>query len=207
MSIVFPCCQDGNMCGNLMDSDCQSPGKWSGSEATNLTVEHGQWGSRWKVSGSHGMSPSYCRHIMWCFPFQKTSCEQQSEIIQFDVYHIFYEIEQIKQRKMPNFRRFTWPPRLVIEETIWKAVPEHYRRLDRCLKRIGVEGLPLDASILKVSSWMGGAVPALPQDATGHMIFGALAWLNMKGCSGHDEAEKTCWSDLGVRKNRAPNHP
>eukprot|EP00438_Fugacium_kawagutii_P035626 Skav226840 [mRNA] locus=scaffold1741:224185:235159:- [translate_table: standard] len=46
--------------------------------------------------------------------------------------------------------------KLVIEESIWKAVPEHYRRLDRCLKRIGVEGLPLDASILKVSSWMGG---------------------------------------------------
>ena len=60
---------------------------------------------------------------------------------------------------MPNFQRFTWLPRLVIEETIWKAVPEHYRRLDRCLKRVGVEGLPLDASILKVSSWMGGALP------------------------------------------------
>ncbi|CAK9020345.1 unnamed protein product [Durusdinium trenchii] len=45
---------------------------------------------------------------------------------------------------------------LVIEETVWKAVPEHYRRLDRCLKRIGAEELPFDCSLLKMSSWMGG---------------------------------------------------
>jgi len=45
---------------------------------------------------------------------------------------------------------------LVIEETVWKAVPEHYRRLDRCLKRIGAAELPFDASLLKMSSWMGG---------------------------------------------------
>ncbi|CAJ1361517.1 unnamed protein product [Effrenium voratum] len=45
---------------------------------------------------------------------------------------------------------------LVIEDTVWKAVPEHYRRLDRCLKRIGAEGLPQECSILKMSSWMGG---------------------------------------------------
>lgn len=45
---------------------------------------------------------------------------------------------------------------LVIEETVWKAVPEHYRRLDRCLTRIGASPLPFDASILKMSSWMGG---------------------------------------------------
>ena len=31
------------------------------------------------------------------------------------------------------------------QETVWKAVPEHYRRLDRCLKRIGAEELPFDA--------------------------------------------------------------
>eukprot|EP00435_Cladocopium_sp_Y103_P060225 s990_g22.t1 len=41
-------------------------------------------------------------------------------------------------------------------ETVWKAVPEHYRRLDRCLTRIGASPLPFDASILKMSSWMGG---------------------------------------------------
>ena len=33
-----------------------------------------------------------------------------------------------------------------LKETVWKAVPEHYRRLDRCLKRIGAAELPFDAS-------------------------------------------------------------
>ncbi|CAJ1358895.1 unnamed protein product, partial [Effrenium voratum] len=45
---------------------------------------------------------------------------------------------------------------LVIEDTVWRAVPEHYRRLDRCLRRIGADGLPMNCSILKMSSWMGG---------------------------------------------------
>ena len=45
---------------------------------------------------------------------------------------------------------------LVIEDTVWKAVPEYYRRIDRCLRRIGQPQLPYGASILKMSSWMGG---------------------------------------------------
>jgi len=45
---------------------------------------------------------------------------------------------------------------LVIEDTVWKAVPEYYRRIDRCLRRIGQPQLPYGASILKLSSWMGG---------------------------------------------------
>ena len=45
---------------------------------------------------------------------------------------------------------------LVIEDTVWKAVPEYYRRIDRCLKRIGQPPLPYGASLLKMSSWMGG---------------------------------------------------
>ena len=40
------------------------------------------------------------------------------------------------------FEGFPWIP---CQETVWKAVPEHYRRLDRCLKRIGAEELPFDA--------------------------------------------------------------
>lgn len=131
------------------------------------------------------LATGYCRQIMWRFPFQKTS-EQQSQMIQFDVFHMCSWIERDKYRKMPNFQRFTWLPRLVIEETIWKAVPEHYRRLDRCLKRVGVEGLPLDASILKVSSWMGGALP----QGTGSLgELGSLAE-KVQGCLGHDEANK-----------------
>lgn len=45
---------------------------------------------------------------------------------------------------------------LVIEDTVWKAVPAHYRRIDRCLGRIGQPPLPCDAAPVKMSSWMGG---------------------------------------------------
>lgn len=45
---------------------------------------------------------------------------------------------------------------LVIEETCWDAVPEHYRRLDRSLARIGQKPLPYDACIVRISTWMGG---------------------------------------------------
>ena len=43
--------------------------------------------------------------------------------------------------RSPRFRqRLPGPP----QETVWKAVPEHYRRLDRCLTRIGASPLPFD---------------------------------------------------------------
>ena len=44
----------------------------------------------------------------------------------------------------------------MIEETLWKAVPEHYKRIDRLLKRNGLPPLPYDAAPLQISSWMGG---------------------------------------------------
>ena len=44
----------------------------------------------------------------------------------------------------------------VIEETLWKAVPDHYRRIDRLLERNGLSALPHDAAPLQISSWMGG---------------------------------------------------
>ncbi|CAE7410721.1 unnamed protein product [Symbiodinium necroappetens] len=45
---------------------------------------------------------------------------------------------------------------LVIEDAVWTAVPEHYRRIDRCLKHRGMPALPYDASVIKMSTWMGG---------------------------------------------------
>lgn len=45
---------------------------------------------------------------------------------------------------------------MVIEETCWDAVPQHYRRIDRALARIGAKPLPHDATVVRVSSWMGG---------------------------------------------------
>ena len=44
----------------------------------------------------------------------------------------------------------------MIEETLWKAVPEHYKRIDRLLKRNGLPPFPYDAAPLQISSWMGG---------------------------------------------------
>ena len=44
----------------------------------------------------------------------------------------------------------------VVEDSLWRAVPEFMRRLDRTLVgNIGV-GLPIEASPVKFVSWMGG---------------------------------------------------
>ena len=45
---------------------------------------------------------------------------------------------------------------MVIEETCWDAIPEHYRRLDRSLARMGQPPIPHDACIVRISTWMGG---------------------------------------------------
>jgi len=44
----------------------------------------------------------------------------------------------------------------VVEETLWNAVPAHYRRIDRLLKDNGLAPLPPDAAPIQISSWMGG---------------------------------------------------
>jgi len=44
----------------------------------------------------------------------------------------------------------------VVENSLWKAVPEFLRRLDDALKTTTGQGLPLDAAPVKFSSWMGG---------------------------------------------------
>lgn len=45
---------------------------------------------------------------------------------------------------------------MVIEETCWDAIPDHYRRVDRALARLGEHPLPYDATIMRISTWMGG---------------------------------------------------
>uniref|UniRef100_A0A7S2I8X9 Phosphoenolpyruvate carboxylase n=1 Tax=Haptolina brevifila TaxID=156173 RepID=A0A7S2I8X9_9EUKA len=45
---------------------------------------------------------------------------------------------------------------MVIEETCWDAVPEHYRRLERSLERLGQPPLPYDVTVVRISTWMGG---------------------------------------------------
>ena len=42
------------------------------------------------------------------------------------------------------------------QETLWRAVPEHYRRIDRLLQDNDMAPLPADAAPVRISSWMGG---------------------------------------------------
>ena len=71
--------------------------------------------------------------------------------------------EQLAAWRTSNVRRSKPSPEgearngmMVIEETCWDAVPEHYRRLDRSLARIGQPPIPYDACLVRISTWMGG---------------------------------------------------
>ncbi len=44
----------------------------------------------------------------------------------------------------------------VVEESLWRAVPEFLRRLDKSLRERGGSNLPLDAAPVKFLFWMGG---------------------------------------------------
>ena len=45
---------------------------------------------------------------------------------------------------------------VVIENSLWQAVPEFYRQLDQGMKEATGRGLPLDCSPIRFASWMGG---------------------------------------------------
>ena len=44
----------------------------------------------------------------------------------------------------------------VFEHTIWDAVPDYLRSLDRTLVAVTGSGLPLDAAPIRFGSWIGG---------------------------------------------------
>jgi phosphoenolpyruvate carboxylase len=44
----------------------------------------------------------------------------------------------------------------VFEHTLWRAIPEYLRSLDRSLKSVAGSGLPLDAVPIRFGSWIGG---------------------------------------------------
>lgn len=44
----------------------------------------------------------------------------------------------------------------VIENSLWQAIPEFLRQFDKKLKQHQDHGLPIDASPIQISSWMGG---------------------------------------------------
>jgi phosphoenolpyruvate carboxylase len=57
----------------------------------------------------------------------------------------------------------------VFEETLWDAVPQFYRSLDRTLRQVAGRGLPLDAAPIRFGSWMGGdrdGNPSVTPDVT-----------------------------------------
>src|SRR5688500_16389655 len=57
----------------------------------------------------------------------------------------------------------------VFEETIWNAVPEFCRSLDRTLRAVTGRGLPVDVAPIRFGSWIGGdrdGNPAVTPDVT-----------------------------------------
>jgi phosphoenolpyruvate carboxylase len=57
----------------------------------------------------------------------------------------------------------------VFEETLWDAVPQFYRSLDRTLRQVAGRGLPLDAAPIRFGSWIGGdrdGNPSVTPDVT-----------------------------------------
>lgn len=44
----------------------------------------------------------------------------------------------------------------IFEQTLWNAVPEHLRSLDRTLRAVTGRALPLDAAPIRFGSWIGG---------------------------------------------------
>jgi phosphoenolpyruvate carboxylase len=44
----------------------------------------------------------------------------------------------------------------VFEHTLWRAIPEYLRTVDRTLRRVTGSGLPLEAAPIRFGSWIGG---------------------------------------------------
>ena len=66
-----------------------------------------------------------------------------------------WETEEVR-RERPSPLDEVRSAMAVFEETLWDAVPEFCRSLDRTLKAVTGQGLPLDASPIRFGSWIGG---------------------------------------------------
>jgi phosphoenolpyruvate carboxylase len=64
----------------------------------------------------------------------------------------------------------------VFEHTIWDAIPEYLRSLDRTLRAVTGAGLPLDAAPVRFGSWIGGdrdGNPAITPEVTRRACLGS----------------------------------
>jgi len=82
----------------------------------------------------------------------------------------------------------------VVEETLWNAVPEHYRVIDDALKQIGAAPLPMDVQLITLGSWMGGdrdGNPFVTHDITKRIFYLS----QMRACKlYYTEVESLLWT-------------
>mmetsp|Transcript_32228 Transcript_32228/g.79090 ORF Transcript_32228/g.79090 Transcript_32228/m.79090 type:complete len:1003 (+) Transcript_32228:38-3046(+) len=81
----------------------------------------------------------------------------------------------------------------VIEESLWQAVPEHYRIIDEALRKIGMPPLPVNSQLITLGSWMGGdrdGNPYVTHDLTKKIV--ALSVLRA-GKLYHKDVESLLW--------------
>ncbi len=69
--------------------------------------------------------------------------------------HALWETDELRRDRPAPVDEATWGF-VVIEQTLWRAIPLHLRRLDRALRRFTGRGLPAEAAPIRFGSWMGG---------------------------------------------------
>lgn len=81
----------------------------------------------------------------------------------------------------------------VVEETLWTAVPEHYRIIDESLRKIGQPPLPIDSSLITIGSWMGGDRDGNPF-VTHKLTKNVVALNQLRACKlYHADVEALLW--------------
>src|SRR5262245_51523319 len=66
-----------------------------------------------------------------------------------------WETEEVR-RERPSPLEEVRSVLTVFEQTLWDALPQYMRTLDRVLHRVAGHGLPLDAAPIRFGSWIGG---------------------------------------------------
>jgi len=81
----------------------------------------------------------------------------------------------------------------VVEETLWRAVPEHYRIIDESLRKVGQPPLPVDSTLITLGSWMGGDRDGNPF-VTHVLTKKIVALCTMRACKlYHADVESLLW--------------